>query len=83
METPLIGLKVEKSTHLHDHITREIRVLMARNDLRSQAQLAESLGVNPMWVSRRFSHATTYDLDDLWLIASTFGVQVRDLLGMS
>jgi transcriptional regulator with XRE-family HTH domain len=60
-------------------VSTEIRVLLARHG-RTQADLADYLGLSAFAVSRRMTGAITWDVDELQQVADYFQVGVRDLL---
>lgn len=60
-------------------VATEIRVAMARQDVR-QSALARRIGKNDQWLSVRLKGRQPIDLNDLALIARGLDVSVRDLL---
>lgn len=74
MDTP-----TRSTTSLSRAVATEIRVLLLRRDM-NQAQLAERMGVNEMWVSRRLRGAQPLDLNDLQRFAEALNVKIVDLL---
>lgn len=64
---------------LNDAVAEELRAILARRQLRQQ-KLAEMLGENEMWVSRRARGAQMMTLGDVEKIAGALGVTVLDLL---
>lgn len=57
----------------------EIRAVMGRRRL-TQTALAELVGENQAWLSRRLSGGTPIDLGDLTRIADALGVPISDLI---
>ncbi|MFD5123618.1 helix-turn-helix transcriptional regulator [Streptomyces sp. NPDC058385] len=47
---------------------------------KSQAELADAIGVSPAQVSRRQSGSAAWSLDDCDALAAHFGIDVMDLL---
>lgn len=66
-------------TSLRAYVAGVLRAEAHRRQL-SQKEIASRLGVSPMWVSGRFTGKIACDVDDLALLASVFGMHVRDLL---
>jgi len=60
-------------------VATEIRVAMARQDVR-QSALARRIGRNDQWLSVRLKGRQPIDLNDLALIARGLDVSVRDLM---
>lgn len=61
-------------------VAGEIRAMMGRRGI-NQTQLAEQMGVTPMWLSRRIKAArVAVDVSDLALIADALQCEVQDLL---
>lgn len=58
----------------------ELRAEMGRQQI-SQAQLAERVDVNPVWLHRRMTGTVALTLDDAARLAAPLGVSVVDLLG--
>lgn len=66
---------------LRDQVAGDVRALLAYRRISGNA-LAARLGLSQKWVSRRLSGEVAFDVDDLQLIASELGVDVRILLGI-
>lgn len=64
---------------INQGVSTEVRVLLARHG-RTQAELAEHLGLSAFAISRRMTGAITWDIDELQQVATYFDVSVRDLL---
>jgi hypothetical protein len=62
---------------LSSRVAAEVRAEMARQRL-SGARVAKALGWSPMYLSRRVSGQTPFDVDDLEALASLLGVAVMD-----
>lgn len=60
-------------------VTREIRAEMARQRL-TQRELAERLGSQQSWLSRRLTGGVALTLDDAELIAEALGVSLVQLV---
>jgi len=67
------------ATTLSSAVAKEIRILLVRAEMR-QSELAERIGVNEMWVSRRLRGAQPLTLDDLETFGKALGVQPTRLL---
>lgn len=63
---------------MRDHVSEELRALFARRRL-SASQVARELGWKQMYLSRRMTGATAFDVDDLEKLAGYLDVDVRDL----
>lgn len=64
---------------INQGVSTEIRVLLARHG-RTQADLADHLGLSAFAVSRRMTGAITWDIGELQQVAVWFGVTVHDLI---
>jgi len=64
---------------LTEQVAAEIRAQMGRRSIR-QSELARTLGVTEMWLSRRLRGTQTLDLDDLEKISKALGCRIIDLL---
>jgi transcriptional regulator with XRE-family HTH domain len=72
---------VAETPRLNDRVVDEIKVWMVRRHL-NQVGIAERIGVNQVWVSRRIgrAHDVLIDMEDLALFAAALDVPPRDLL---
>ena len=77
-----MDIPARSTTDLSRAVATEIRVLLLRRNM-NQAQLAERMGVNEVWVSRRLRGAQQLDLNDLQRIADVLDVAIADLLPTS
>jgi transcriptional regulator with XRE-family HTH domain len=60
-------------TDLRDTVTAEVRAEMARRRM-SQTALAELIGEQQWWISKRLTRATPFTLEDLDRIAQALGL---------
>ena len=70
-----MDIPARSTTDLSRAVATEIRVLLLRRNM-NQAQLAERMGVNEVWVSRRLRGAQQLDLNDLQRIADVLDVAI-------
>jgi transcriptional regulator with XRE-family HTH domain len=63
---------------MREYVSEELRALFARRRL-SASQVARELGWKQMYLSRRMTGATAFDVDDLDALASYLQVDVREL----
>lgn len=70
---------------LNERVSARIRALLAWRGV-TQVELAEHMGVTPLWLNRRLSarskRAVSLNLDELDQIASALGVPVQSLLNV-
>lgn len=67
---------------LNAAVAAEIRAILARRGWK-QSQLAQRLGVQEMWVSRRLRGINAITVDDLERIADALGIKPANLLGLA
>ncbi|HEX7277244.1 MAG TPA: helix-turn-helix domain-containing protein [Acidimicrobiales bacterium] len=63
-----------------ERVAGEVRALMGRHRV-SQTALASVLGINQSSLSARLCGKLPFDLDELFIIAKHFNVEVTSLLG--
>lgn len=64
---------------LREAVAAEIRAHMGRRNIKP-ARLAEALGRNPMWLSRRLNGHVPWTVDDLEVISNEFNMDIIELL---
>lgn len=66
---------------LQEHVTRNVRVLMAIGEIRTQVQLAAALGLDRTTLAGRFSGKAGWKLEELADLGRVFNVTPASLLG--
>ncbi|SEB43147.1 Cro/C1-type HTH DNA-binding domain-containing protein [Amycolatopsis tolypomycina] len=66
---------------LQEHVTRNVRVLMAIGEIRTQVQLAAALGLDRTTLAGRFSGKAGWKLEELADLGRVFNVTPAALLG--
>jgi transcriptional regulator with XRE-family HTH domain len=81
MRTKPKALDVDQRSHLNEQVVQEIRVWMVRRDL-NQGSLAERVGENQVWVSRRLgtSRDVMITLAEVERFARALDVSIDQLL---
>lgn len=60
-------------------VATEIRAEMARQK-KTQEQLAEALGVNPVTASRRINGTAPFNIEEIFTVAQWLGVRPEDFI---
>jgi transcriptional regulator with XRE-family HTH domain len=60
-------------------VVKNVRAEMSYAGIKNQTELAKSLGVSQMWVSRRLSGGTPITADEIVMLADFFGVEPGQL----
>lgn len=67
------------SQSISERVAESVRVEAARRSI-SQTKIAEALGTSQQSISRRMLGKTSFDVEEIYSLASTFGMTVSALL---